>query len=74
MQPEASRAGFRSQSPLPTQSKCELTVRNNIGKPRIFNEFELGSETPIAPGRGENWPFGERFRRSFHSRSPECVG
>ena len=45
---------------------------NRTNKLFYFNEIKLGAETPIAPGRGENWPFGERFRRPLRSRSPEC--
>ena len=28
-----------------------------------FNVFQLGAETPMAPGSGENWFFGETFGR-----------
>ncbi len=63
---------FRSQLPMPTRSSFELMVRNRTNELFYFNVIKLGPETPIAPGRGENRPFGERFRRSFRSRSPKC--
>ena len=64
---------IRPQPPLPHQSNLQLMVRFSTIKLRYFNTLQLGAETPIAPGRGENRPFGERFGRSFHSRSPECT-
>ena len=70
MQPEASRAGFRSQLPMPTRSSFELMMRNRTNKLSYFNAIKLGPKTPIAPGRGEKWPYGERFGRSFRSQSP----
>ena len=64
---------IRSQSPMATRSSVELMVRNRTDELFYFNAIELGPKTPIAPGRGENWPFGERFGRSLRSRSPECT-
>ena len=48
-------------------------IRIRTVKMRYFNALRTGAETPIAPGRGENWPFGERFGRSLRSRSPEST-
>jgi hypothetical protein len=48
-------------------------VRPSIVKVRHFNAFQLGPETPTAPGRGEKTAFGERCGRSFRSQSPECA-
>ncbi len=57
--------------PEPHQSGIQLLVRRRTVKLSYFNAIKLGPETPIAPGRGENRPFGERFGRSFRSRSPK---
>ena len=58
---------------MPTRSSFELMMRNRTNKLSYFNAIKLGPKTPIAPGRGEKWPYGERFGRSFRSRSPECT-
>ena len=52
------------------QSDFEFVMRIGIDILLYFNMLSPGAETPIAPGRGENWPFGERFRRSLRLRSP----
>ena len=64
---------IRSQPPPPQQSSFQLMVRYRTEKFSNFNALRPGAETPIAPGRGENWPFGERFGRSLRSRSPESI-
>ena len=62
---------IRPQPPLPHQSNLQLMVRFSTIKFSNFNALQPGTKTPIAPGRGENWPFGERFGRSLRSQSPE---
>jgi hypothetical protein len=64
---------FRSQPPMPARSSVELMMRYLTNELFYFNKIKLGPNTPIAPGRGEKLPYGERFGRSFRSRSPECA-
>ena len=52
---------FYFRSPLTQQSSFQLMVRIGTSKLWSFRAFQLGPKTPIAPGRGENWPLGERF-------------
>jgi hypothetical protein len=69
-----SGAGDSLPVPQTHQSGIQLSIRIRTIKLSYFNALQPGPEIPIAPGRGENWPFGERFGRSFRSRSPECTG
>ena len=73
--PDQVQAGVVDSLPdaVAYQSNFQLMVLDRTVYRSKFNALQLGAETPIAPGRGENWSFGERFGRSFRSRSPECA-
>ncbi len=71
-----------SSGTIPRRTSCGTTRHRGFElsllafEPNLlcFNGLKLGPKTPIAPGRGENRPFRERFGLSFRSRSPECAG
>ena len=58
---------------LPWHKRFELAARGRCGHLFYFNDLKLGPKTPIAPSRGEYWPFGERFGCSLRSPSLEST-
>lgn len=56
---------------LADHARFEPRLRRCPHKPKRFKYIELGTETLMAPGSGENRPFREIFETSFRSPSPE---